>query len=94
MDFVRGIPPNILDLTSYVIVQNRLDKTVVFCTQLMDPFKVFTFLTHNFKIAKLQAYGGDSDGRRAIKSYLSNQHQRKQLKLVFISWFQNIIRAP
>ena len=49
-------------------------------------------LSHDLTIPKLHAY--DYNSLRLIKSYLSNQHQRIKLDLVFSSWLQTIIEVP
>ena len=74
--------------------QNWLDKSGVIGTILMDLSKACDWLPHDLIIAKLHAYGLGHDSLRLIRSYLSNQHQRKKLDSVFSSWMQTIIGVP
>ena len=74
--------------------QNCLDKCGVVGTILLNLYKVFDCLPHDWIIARLHAHGLDHDSLRLIKSYLSSRHQRIKLDAVFSSWVQTIIGVP
>ena len=53
-----------------------LDKGGYICAIFMDLSKAFHPLNHDLLIAKLGAYGFETDALRYIKNYLTNRKQR------------------
>ena len=53
---------------------------------LMDLTKAFDTVNHELLIAKLHAYGFDTDALEIIWSYLKYQLQRTKINVTFSSW--------
>ena len=52
----------------------------------MDLSKAFDALNHDLLIAKLGAYGFETDALRYMKSYLTNRKQRVRVSKTFSEW--------
>ena len=52
----------------------------------MDLSKAFDTFNHNLLIAKLGAYGFETDALRYMKSYLTNRKQRVRVNKTFSEW--------
>ena len=63
-----------------------LDKGGYVCTIFMDLSKTFDTLNHDLLIAKLGAYGFETDTLRYFKSYLTNRKQRVRVNKTFSEW--------
>ena len=66
--------------------KKTLDKDGYICAIFMDLPKAFDTMNHNLLIAKLRAYGFDTNALHYIKSYLDNRKQRVRLNSNFSSW--------
>ena len=63
-----------------------LDKGGYICAIFMDLSKAFDTLNHDLLIAKLGAYGFETDALRYMKSYLTNRKHRVTVNKCFIEW--------
>ena len=63
-----------------------LDKGGYICAIFMDLSKAFDILNLDLLIAKLGAYGFDTDALRYMKSYLTNRKQRVRVNKTFSEW--------
>ena len=63
-----------------------LDKGGYICAIFMDLSKAFDTLNHDLLIAKLGAYGFETDALRYMKSYLTNRKQRVRVNKTFSEW--------
>ena len=63
-----------------------LDKGRYICAVFMDLSKAFDTLNHDLLIAKLGAYGFETDALRYMKSYLKNRKQRVRVNKTFSEW--------
>ena len=61
---------------------------------LMDLSKAFDTLNHDLLIAKLHAYGFDTNALRLIKSYLTDRWQRTKINTSYSSWSELLIGVP
>ena len=66
--------------------RNVLVKGGYICTIFMDLSKAFDTLNHDLLIAKLGAYGFETDALRYMKSYLTNRKQRVRVNKNFSEW--------
>ena len=53
---------------------------------LMDLSKAFDTLNHDLLIAKLHAYGFDTNSLSLVKSYFTDRWQRTKINASFSSW--------
>ena len=60
-----------------------LDKGGYICAIFMVLSKAFDTLNHDLLIAKLGAYGFETDALRHMKSYLTNRKQRVRVNKTF-----------
>ena len=56
------------------------------CAVFNDLSKAFDTLNHDLLIAKLGAYGFETDALRYMKSYLKNRKQRVRVNKTFSEW--------
>ena len=63
-----------------------LDNGGPFGALLIDLSKDFDCIPHELIIAKLEAYGFQTDALRFVHDYLSNRKQRVKLNETFSSW--------
>ena len=63
-----------------------VDNGGAFGALLTDLSKAFDCIPHNLIIAKLEAYGFQTDALRLVHDYLSNRKQRVKLNETFSSW--------
>ena len=56
------------------------------CAVFIDLSKAFDTLNHDLLIAKLGAYGFETDALRYMKSYLKNRKQRVRVNKTFSEW--------
>ena len=68
------------------IWKNVSDKVGYICAIFMDLSKAFDTFNHNLLIAKLGAYGFETDALRYMKSYLTNRKQRVRVNKTFSEW--------
>ena len=66
--------------------QKELDSSGIVGTILMDLSKAYDCLPHNLTIAKLEAYGLDTNILRFIFDYLSCRKQRTKMGSSYSSW--------
>ena len=71
-----------------------LDKGDVTGALLTDLSKAFDCISHDLLIAKLHAYGFDTDSLRLIHSYISERQQRTKIDSTFSSWADIIYGVP
>ena len=62
-----------------------LDKGGYVCAIFMDLSKAFDILNHDLLIAKLGAYGFETDALRYMKSYLRNRKQSVRVNNTLVS---------
>ena len=62
-----------------------LDKGGYVCAIFMDLSKAFDILNHDLLIAKLGAYGFETDALRYMKSYLRNGKQSVRVNNTLVS---------
>ena len=58
----------------------------VFAALLTDPSKAFDCIPHDLIIAKIAAYGFDTNALKLIHSYLSNRNQTVKINSVYSIW--------
>ena len=58
----------------------------VFGALLTDLSKAFDCIPHNLIIAKLEAYGIQTDALNLVCDYLSNRKQRVEINEIFSCW--------
>ena len=75
-------------------MKKSLDKGDVTGALLTDLSKAFDCISHDLLIAKLHAYGFDTDSLRLIHSYLSERQQRAKIDSTFSSWADIIYGVP
>ena len=63
-----------------------VDNGGVFAALLTDLSKAFDCIPHDLIIAKLAAYGFDTNALRLIHNYLSNRKQRVKINSVYSIW--------
>ena len=63
-----------------------VDNGGAFGALLTDLSKAFDCIPHDLIIAKLKAYGFQTDALRFVYDYLSNRKQRVKLNKTFSSW--------
>ena len=66
--------------------ENTLDQNGYGDAILMDLSKAFDTINHDLLIAKLSAYGFDTESLKIIKSYLMNHLQRTKVNISLSSW--------
>ena len=66
--------------------QNELDSSGIVRTILMDLSKAYDCLPHDLIIAKLEAYGLDTNSLRFIFDYLSSRKQRTKIGSAYSNW--------
>ena len=59
---------------------------------LTDLSKAFDWLSHQFLLAKLHAYGFSISALRMIHSYLTNRKQRTKIHFIYSSWEEILFR--
>ena len=74
--------------------QKCLDKSGVIGTLLMDLSKAYDCLPHDLIIAKLDAYGFDTNSLKLILSYLTNRKQRVKTGSFFSDWLEVLLGVP
>ena len=60
----------------------------------MDLFKAYDCLSHDFLIAKFEAYGIGKSGLNLLLSYLSNRKQRTKVNSSYSDWYDIIRGVP
>ena len=60
----------------------------------MDLSKAFDTINHDLLIAKLHAYGLDTNALELTTSYLRNRHQRTKVNGAFIDWKELLTGVP
>ena len=70
--------------------KKTLDNGGYVCAIFMDLSKAFDTLNHNLLIAKLGAYGFETEALNYMSNYLTNRKQRVRINSSFSSW-ENII---
>ena len=70
---------------------NKRQKT---CVIIIDLFKAFDTLNHNLLVAKLKAYGLNTNAASLIKSYLTNRYQCCKIGDSFGEWERIIAGVP
>ena len=66
--------------------KTAVDNGGVFAALLTDLSKAFDCIPHDLIIAKLAAYGFDTNALRLIHNYLSNRKQRVKINSVYSIW--------
>ena len=60
----------------------------------MDLLKAFDTANHDLLIAKLSAYGFDTESSKLSKSYLTNRLQKAKVNTSFSSWSKLLLGVP
>ena len=60
----------------------------------MNLLKAFDNANHDLLIAKLSAYGFDTESSKLIKSYLTNRLQKTKVNTSFSSWSKLLLGVP
>ena len=60
----------------------------------MNLLKAFDTANHDLLIAKLSAYGFDTESSKLIKSYLTNRLQKTKVNTSFSSWSKLLLGVP
>ena len=71
-----------------------IENKKLFSALLTDLSKAFDCLSHDFVIAKLNAYGFNMKSLRLIQSYLANRKQRTKINLTCSSWELILFEVP
>ena len=66
--------------------QKELDSSGIVGTILMDLSKAYDCLPHDLIIAKLEAYGLDTNSLRFLFDYLSCRKQRTKMRSAYTNW--------
>ena len=66
--------------------KTAVDNGGVFAALLTDLSKAFDCIPHDLIIAKLAAYGFDTNALRLVHNYLSNREQRVKINSVYSIW--------
>ena len=74
--------------------QQTLDISGKIGAVLMDLSRAYDCLPHDILIAKLAAYGFDSESLRFLYSYLSNRKQRVRVGLSLSEWLLVLLGVP
>ena len=74
--------------------KNTLDESGCSGAILMDLSKAFDTINHDLLIAKLGAYGFDTESLKLIRSYLTNRFQRTKVNTSFSSWSKLLLGVP
>ena len=77
----KGFSPT-LSFTNIRKWKSTIDNRTTFGSFLTDLSKVFDCLSHDFLIAKLNAYGFNIAALRLVENYLSNRKQRTKINSV------------
>ena len=67
-------------------MKNVVDNGGVFRALLTDLSKAFDCIPHDLIIAKLEAYGFQTDALNLVYDYLSNRKQRVKVNETFSCW--------
>ena len=74
--------------------KKTVDNGIAFGALFTDLSKAFDCLSHEFLIAKLDAYGFDKNALKLVNSYLSNRKQRVKINNKYSSWSEILFGAP
>ena len=74
--------------------QKELDSSGIVGTILMDLSKAYDCLPHDLIIAKLEAYGLDTNSLRFIFDYLSSRKQRTKIGSAYSNWSKVLCGIP
>ena len=74
--------------------KNTLDQNGYGGAILMDLSKAFDTINHDLLIAKLGAYGFDTESLKLIRSYLTNRFKRTKVNTCFSSWSKLFLGVP
>ena len=74
--------------------KNTLDQNGYGGAVLMDLSKALDTTNHDLLIAKLGAYGFDTESLKLIRSYITNRFQRTKVHTSFSSWSKLLLRIP
>ena len=74
--------------------QKELDSSGIVGTILMDLSKAYDCLPHDLIIAKLEAYGLDTNSLRFIFDYLSSRKQRTKIGSAYSNWSKVLRGIP
>ena len=72
----------------------KLDSSGIVGTILMDLPKAYDCLPHDLIIAKLEAYGLDTNSLRFIFDYLSSRKQRTKMESTYSNWSKVLRGIP
>ena len=74
--------------------KSAVDNKRNFGSLLTDLSKAFHCLSHDFLLAKLNAYGISLPVLKLVQSYLSNRKQRTKINSEFSSWEEILFGVP
>ena len=74
--------------------KSAVDNKKVFGALLTDLSKAFDCLSHDFLIAKLNAYGFSMTALRLVQNYLSNCMQTTKINPEYSSWGEILFGVP
>ena len=74
--------------------QTAVDNGGVFAALLTDRSKAFNCIPHDLIIAKLSAYGFDTNALKLIHNYLCNRNQRVKVNSAYRIWKDRFYGVP
>ena len=86
MRFSQGLQCTALPVSYDRKMEKIVDYGGVFGALLTDLSKAFDCIPHDLIIAKLEAYGFQTDALNLVYDYLSNRKQRVKINETFSSW--------
>ena len=96
-------PVSVLPVVSKIFERIMQKQVTLFTEKLLSPYlcgyrkdlsKAFDTLNHDLLLAKLHAYGFDSDSLKVFHSYLSNRYQRTKINKSFSLWSKIVCGVP
>ena len=86
MLFLQGLQCTALPVSYDRKIKKIVDYGGIFGALLTDLSKAFDCIPHDLFIAKLEAYGFQTDALNLVYDYLSNRKQRVKINETFSCW--------
>ena len=86
MLFLQGLQCTALPVSYDRKIKKIVDYGGIFGALLTDLSKAFDCIPHDLFIAKLEAYGFQTDALNLVDDYLSNRKQRIKINETFSCW--------